>query len=75
MISRLMLSLKKASRVKKSGWTFDALSKSHVRTCTQMEFGHPSNDPQDGGGTTSDEVALSDLSDRQVRGGSSEGNM
>ena len=73
MISRLMLSLKKASRVK-SGWTFDALSRSHVRSLAQMEFRRPSNNPQDGGGTTSEEVALSDLSDTQTKGRNSEEN-
>ena len=75
MISRLMLSLKKASRVGISGWTFDALSKTHVRTATQMEFARPLNGPQDGGGTTSDEVALSTLSYKQVTGGGSEGSV
>jgi hypothetical protein len=72
MISRLMLSLKKASRITESGWTFDALSKTHARTVTQMEFGHPPDGLQDSGGTTSDEVALSDLSDKRVKGEGSE---
>jgi hypothetical protein len=73
MISRLMLSLKKASSAKVIGWTSDVLSRTHVRTITQMEFGRPSNDPEDGGGTMSDEVALSDLGDRGVRGRSGGG--
>jgi len=68
MISRLMLSLKKASKSKGSGWTSDVLSRTHVKTIAQMEFGRPPVGPEDGGGTTSDEVALSDLSDRQGRG-------
>ena len=65
MISRLMLSLKKASRSKGSGWTSDALSRTHFKTDTRIEFGDP---PEGGGGTTSGEVALSDLSTRQDRG-------
>ena len=73
MISRLMLSLKKASKSKGVGWTADALSGSHVRTLARMEFGRPSDGPEDGGGTTSDEVALSDLSDGQVGERSEEG--
>lgn len=65
MISRLMLSLKKASRVKEGGWTTDALSGAHGRSITQMEFGRPSINPQDSGdtATTFEEVALSDLGD------------
>lgn len=60
MISRLMLSLKKASRAKESGWTSDALSGVYVKTLTQIDFGDA---PNSSGGTTSDEVALSDPSD------------
>ena len=75
MISRLMLSLKKASRSKQSGWTSEALSRTHVRTVTQIEFEHPSSGPEDSGGTTSDEVALSDLGDRQIKGSSGEGTV
>lgn len=75
MISRLMLSLKKASRSKQSGWTAEALSRTHIKTIPQIEFENPSNGPEDSGGTTSDEVALSDLSDRQVKEGSSEGTV
>jgi len=73
MISRLMLSLKKASRAKEIGWTSDALSRTHARTVTQIEFGDPANGPEDTGGTTSDEVALSDLRNRRVSGGTAEG--
>jgi len=40
-----------------------------------MEFARPLNGPQDGGGTTSDEVALSTLSYKQVTGGGSEGSV
>ena len=65
MISRLMLSLKKASKVKVTDWTTEALSRTHGRSVTQMEFGRPSINPQesDGTTTTSEEVALSDLGD------------
>jgi len=59
MISRLMLSLKKASRSKGSGWTSDALSRTHVKVDSRIEFGDP---PEGSGVTTSDKVALSDLS-------------
>ena len=38
-----------------------------------MEFGEPSKGPEDSGGTTSEGVALSDLSDGQVEGKSNEG--
>ena len=75
MISRLMLSLKKTSRAKKIGWTSDALSRTHARTVTQIEFGDPPNGPEDTGGTTSDEVALSDLSNRHASEGSGEGTV
>jgi len=68
MISRLMLSLKKASRVGENGWTSNALSGTHARTITQIAFRDPPVGPEDSGSTTSDEVALSDLSDRPVRG-------
>ncbi|KAF9650807.1 hypothetical protein BDM02DRAFT_3267692 [Thelephora ganbajun] len=67
MISRLMLSLKRAHRDKKSSWTSDTLSGTHARTVPQIEFGHPSDGPEDSVGTTFDEVALSDLSEGQVR--------
>ena len=67
MISRLMLSLKKASRSTGSGWTSDALSRTHV---TRIEFGDP---PEGSGGTTSDEVALSDLSIGKDSGRNDEG--
>ncbi|KAF9645627.1 hypothetical protein BDM02DRAFT_3189531 [Thelephora ganbajun] len=56
-----------ASRGEKSGWTSDALSRTHARTVPQIEFGHPSDGPEDGVGTTFDEMALSDLSGGQVR--------
>jgi len=72
MISRLMLSLKKASRLGGSGWTSNALSRTHPRTISRIEFGGPPTDPEDSGDTTSDEVAPSDLRNRRVRGGSDE---
>lgn len=75
MISRLMLSLKKASRDKGRGWTSNALSGAHVRTCTRMEFEPPSSGPEDGVGTISDEVALSDLDHSQEKGGADEENV
>jgi hypothetical protein len=65
LISRLMLSLKKASRDKNSGWTSDALSR--VRTCTQMEFVPPSDGTEDGVATRSDELAPSDPGNTQAR--------
>ena len=61
MISRLMLSLKKASRDKNSGWTFDALSGVHIRTSTQMEFVRPSGGVEDSVTTTSDVMVPSDF--------------
>ena len=67
MISRLMLSLKKASSVRESGWTSDALSRTHPRIISRIAFGDPPSGHEDSGGTTSDEVALSDLSGEQVR--------
>ena len=67
MISRLMLSLKKASRDKESGWTSNALSGAHGRTYTHMEFGLPSKGPEDSVDTRSDEVSLSDLGHGQGR--------
>lgn len=75
MISRLMLSLKKASRAKEIGWTSDALSRAHAGTVTQIEFGDPPNGPNDTGGTTSDEVALSNIGNRRVSRGSGEGTV
>lgn len=66
MVSRLMLSLKKASRDKKSGWTSDALSRAHIPTGTRMEFGLPSNCVEDSIVTTFDEAALSDLGHSQA---------
>jgi hypothetical protein len=75
MVSRLMLLLKKASSTKGIGWMSDGLLRMHVRTITQMESEHPSNSPEDGSGTTSSDVALFDLSDRQVRGRSGEGTV
>jgi len=75
MISRLMLSLKKASRTKDNGWTADAFSRTRARTITQMEFGKPPSGPGAGDGTMSDEVVPSDLSDSQVRGRSGEGTV
>lgn len=75
MISRLMISLKKASRDKEGGWTSHALSRTHVKTITQMEFGEHSNSPEDFSGTISEEVALSDFRDRQVGRGGDEGTV
>ena len=69
MISRLMLSLKKASRVRENGWTSNALSRTHPRVITQIAFRVPPDGPDGSSGTTSEEVALSDLSSRQVRCG------
>ena len=66
MISRLMLSLKKASRVKVTGWTTDALSRAHGGSITQMSFRRPSINPQESDGTTTiafEEVALFDIGD------------
>ena len=71
MISRLMLSLKKASRVRENGWTSNALSRTHPRTITQIAFRVRPDGPDDSGGTTSEEVALSDLSDGRGRSGES----
>ena len=65
MISRLMLSLKEASRDKQSVWTSNALSGAHARTGTHMEFGLPSKGPEDSVGTRSEEVPLSDLGHSQ----------
>ena len=62
MISRLMLSLKKASRGRVVGWTSNALSGSNVRTCTRMEFVSPSNGIEDSVVMTSNGAVLSDLS-------------
>ena len=73
MISRLMLSLKKASSAREIGWTSDALSRTHHMTGTQIEFGDLPNGPEGSGGTTSDEVALSDLNNRRVREGNGDG--
>jgi len=69
MISRLMLSLKKASRSKGRGWTADALSRTYAKTDTQIEFRDP---PEGSNGTTSDEVVLSDLNSGHT-GGRSDG--
>jgi len=75
MISRLMLSLKKASRVRENGWTSDSLSGTHVRTVTQMEFERPPIGPQQDSnrGTASDELELSTFSECEIKGRSSEG--
>jgi len=69
MISRLMLSLKKASRVRENGWTSNALSRTHPRAITPIVFRAHPDDPDDSGGTTSEGVALSDLSGRRGRDG------
>jgi len=75
MISRLMLSLKKASRAGENGWTTNTLSRAHPRAITQMAFGDPPIGPEDSDVTTPDEVALSlsELSDGQIGGRSGEG--
>jgi len=61
MISRLMLSLKKASKHKDSGWKSEALSGG------QMEFATRSINAEVDVVTTSDEVEPSDLSHGQAR--------
>ena len=61
MISRLMLSLKKASTAREGGWTSNALSRTHPMVVTPIAFGDPPTGLQDSGGITSDEVSLSDL--------------
>ena len=65
MISRLMLSLKKASRDKDCDRTSDALSGMHVRTGTHMEF--VPNGVEDGLVTTSDEAVPPDSSYSRAR--------
>ena len=66
MISRLMLSLKKASRDKRRGWTSRSLSGAHSRTGTQLEFTTPSDGPEEGFGTRSEGMMLSDFGRTQV---------
>jgi len=73
MISRLMLSLKKASKARESGWTSNTLSGTHPRIATKIAFRNPPIGPEDGGSTTLGEVALADLSVQRVGGGSSVG--
>jgi hypothetical protein len=63
MISRLMISLKKASRNSERGWTSEALSRAHARTGTEMEFGPPSDGPEDGVGIRTEEVTAPDLNE------------
>ena len=53
MISRMMLSLKKASRTRESGWTYDALSRTHPRMVTSIAFGDPPAGLEDSGSITS----------------------
>ena len=72
MISRLMLSLKKASTVREGGWTSDALSRTHPRVTTPIVFEGRRNRPEGGGSITFD-VELSDLNDGEV--GSRSGSM
>ena len=72
MISRLMLSLKKASKVGESAWTSNALSGTRARTITQMAFWTPPIGPEDSDGTTPEEVTLSDLGGGRVGGRSGE---
>jgi len=67
MISRLILSLKKASKVGESGWTSNALSGTHSRTITQIAFRGPLSGPEDSDGAVSEEMVLSELGDRRVR--------
>ena len=60
MVSRMMLSLKKASRGKESGWTTDALS-------MPLDFERPSIDPQESDSTAaSEEMMRSDLEDTDI---------
>jgi len=68
MVSRMMLSLKKASRVEVRGWTTDALSRTYPGTLTPIEFERPSINPQesDGTATTSAGVVLSDFGDSHL---------
>jgi len=73
MISRLMLSLKKASKVGTSGWTSDALARTHPRTITQIAFKGPPTGPEDSGGAVFEEVELSDVSGGRVGERSGEG--
>jgi len=73
MISRLMLSLKKASKMGESGWRTNTLSRAHPGMITQIAFRcSPPSGLEDGAGTIFDEVELSDLGDGQARGRSSE---
>lgn len=46
-----------------------------IGTITHMKAGNCSNSPEDGASTTSDEVALSGFSNRQVGEGSDEGTV
>lgn len=71
MISRLMLSLKKASKDKGGSWTSNALSSAPARTGTQIEFATHSDGTEDGTATTSDE-GLSDFSNSEARDKSEE---
>ena len=66
MVSRLMLSLKKASRARENGWTSNALSRTVAGTITQIAFRDPPVGPEDSSSSTSDESLHSDLSDGQV---------
>jgi len=75
MISRLMLSLKKASRSRESGWTSDALSRTHPKASMQIEFERPPSGTESGGGTASEEVALTEIGDGQVNGRNGEGTV
>ena len=68
MISRLMLSLKKASRDRESGWTSNAFSRTHPKIITPIAFRGRRNRPEDGGSITFDEMELSDLDGEQVSG-------
>ena len=62
MISRMMLSLKKASRTRESGWTHDALSRTHPRMVAPIEFGDPPAGLEESGGIMSNaEVATMKL--------------
>ena len=61
MVSRMMVSFKKASRGKESGWTTDALS-------MPLDFECPSINPLESDSTAaSEEMTRSDLGDMDIR--------
>ena len=67
MVSRLMISLKKAAKAGENGWTSNALSRTHVRTVTEIAFRPPPTGLEGSSGAVSEEVVLADLSDERVR--------